>query len=629
LLEAGSIALKAVSTSGAPSSVVSFLIARLDRRLEDWAVICYLVAQTLAECSRMTMTIPWSNWQLMDPELLQGRLRETLWNLHAQPPLMNLWAGLALKLERAGIVTSQQSLLALQLVMGACVAWGVGRLARVLVRSRPTRLVAVGLVVFHPVLCAMTFHYGYSLHEAFALTFIPLALAAYLKRPRARGLAALGALVVFLAMTRSLFHFAWGLAMIGLALAAAWRAWRRPPSWREWATVVACGVALMAWPVKNKVVFGFLGSSSWQGYNFSRALDWDFDEILPGLLGLYREENWGGVPVHWTARYADIGVTGRGLPLHVRYFVKHPDVSADRPVIVTILVDGREASRQERKKKGFYDERLRPELFAPGNHDVLLLVDRTWTSPEKRRLGIGLYPMAWETPRGLENAKTFDPVLVTAFVPKRYQGIPTLTQTHKNFSALAANRNHFLVIEDSRRRMALALDSLRSHPSALWRKACLQYWAFARSPLRDAWSGARAFDFTPFPLGLANWTRAWDLLLCQDAREEKGLRWPRADSPWHFTLSGFALTFPALLALTATGLIRRRRPIRRAVVACMLFSLAWVVTMIVLVDGMEGNRMRASSEPAIILLWACQADAALAWLRARRQRKTGARAHCH
>jgi hypothetical protein len=606
---------------------IALFADRLDRRLETWAVFGYLAAQTLAECFRMTMTIPWFHWQLMDPDLLQGRLRETLWHLHAQPPLMNLWAGLALKLERAGIVPSQQSLLAFQLVMGACVAWGVGRLARVLVKSRPTRLIVVGLVVFHPVLCAMTFLYHYPMHEAFALTFIPLALASYLKRPRARGLAIFGALVVFLTMTRSLFHFAWGLAMIGLALAASWRTRRRPASWREWATAVACGLALMAWPIKNKVMFGFLGNSSWQGYNFARMLSWHMDEMLPSLFGLYGEEDWGGVPVHWTARYADIGVVGRGLPLHVRYFVKHPDVSADRPVIVTILVDGREASRQERKEKGFYDERLRPELFAPGDHDVLLLVNRAWISSEERLLGVGLYPLAWETPQGLENAKTFQPMRVTAFVPKRYQGIAVLTQTRKKFSAVADNHNHFLMIEDSRRRMELALKTLRSHPSALWRKACLQYWSFARSPMRDSYSGLRAFDFTPIPSRLKNWTRAWDLLLYQDIREQDGLRWPRSDSLWHFSFSGFELTFPALLALTAAGLARRRRPIRRAVSACMLFSLAWVATMIVLVDGMEGNRMRASSEPTILLFWACQADAALAWLRGRRQRKTRERAH--
>ena len=37
-------------------------------------------------------------WQIADTNLLHHHLLQTLWNLHSQPPLFNLWLGINLKL---------------------------------------------------------------------------------------------------------------------------------------------------------------------------------------------------------------------------------------------------------------------------------------------------------------------------------------------------------------------------------------------------------------------------------------------------------------------------------------------------------------------------------------------------
>src|SRR5262245_5868777 len=40
-------------------------------------------------------------WQFLDPELLRSRLAESVWHLHSQPPLFNLFLGAVLKLPAA------------------------------------------------------------------------------------------------------------------------------------------------------------------------------------------------------------------------------------------------------------------------------------------------------------------------------------------------------------------------------------------------------------------------------------------------------------------------------------------------------------------------------------------------
>jgi amino acid transporter len=68
--------------------------------------------------------------------------------------------------------------------------------------------------------------------------------------------------------------------------------------------------------------------------------------------------------------------------------------------------------------------------------------------------------------------------------------------------------------------------------------------------------------------------------------------------------TGFAILFPLIIVAALVALWRRRRgwnaPDRT--VALMLFSIGWVLAMVLFVDGPEGNRVRYSTEPFLFLV---------------------------
>jgi hypothetical protein len=82
-------------------------------------LLLYACGVGLALAAGYRMTVPYWYFQILARQPLTSRLGESLWNLHAQPPELNLLLGLALKLERATGWAPERSLLALHLVLGA------------------------------------------------------------------------------------------------------------------------------------------------------------------------------------------------------------------------------------------------------------------------------------------------------------------------------------------------------------------------------------------------------------------------------------------------------------------------------------------------------------------------------
>lgn len=584
--------------------------AAFDRHLETGAVVIYLTIMAALIAMGVEFAYRWQGWQLIEPDLLRDRLFESILCLHAQPPLLNLWAGLALKLEAATALPHLRTLLAFQTLMGAA------RIVRLVCRTRATRLVALTLIVFNPLLYVMSFLFFYPLHETFALVLIPPALTAYVRRPGARRLAALTTPVAFLVLTRSLFHFAWGFALIGAAMALARHGRRsRRVSWGKWAAAALCAVLLMLWPVKNKIMFDVFSSSSWQGYNLSRM--YCGDECVPDFDGLYAAEDWGGAIVRWTGPRGSVGVQGRGLPLWVRYAVLHEDISPERPVTVTVNVDRSVVSELTFDKITFQDVRIDAARMAPGEHTVTIDVDRTWGSPENRTLGAGFFPPAWETPQGREIAETIVPRYLFRGVPEKYWSAPVLTRLAKRPFIGAFNRNHYRVIGESDLRMQIAKRELARDPGLIWKKICFYFWTFTRPPIRNAYFGEIALEFVPTDPRLTEWVLFWEQLLYQDFRDTSDLSVPlHKGDPIPPARPGFVHTFPALLILTLWSLARdRRRGLAWMVRGTMFFSIIWMFTLTMLIDGAEGNRMRASLDFYIIVLWAGLAEAAIAWIR--------------
>lgn len=197
--------------------------------------------------------------QYLDPELLRTRLVESLWYLHIQPPIFNLYIGIGLKLDPACRWFFQATFLACGFTLYACTYLLQRRLG---VRA-PLAFVLATLFMASP---------GFILWEHFLLYEFPcaalLALSALLlwrlaDEGKHRWAWALFFCIFLIAGMRSLFHLAY-LPLVGAALLAA-----RPRWWRALLPpVIATTLLLGGFYAKNYLLFGQFTACTFVQKNF-------------------------------------------------------------------------------------------------------------------------------------------------------------------------------------------------------------------------------------------------------------------------------------------------------------------------------------------------------------------------
>jgi len=221
-------------------------------------------------------------WQFMDPSWLREELLRSLLYYHAQPPLFNAGLGAIYKLFSGHEVAVLATLYHL---FGLALCLGLYALLRVFRVRTALALVLTVLWTISPAAI---------LYEEWAFYTYPLALMLVLavllcyRYLRTGGLApALGLFVLLaaIALTRSMFHFAWFALCVGLVLAA------RPASRRRTLMAAALpGLAILGWMLKNLIVFGGFWTSSWLGMSLWHVASWPVPEgervamIQQGLL---------------------------------------------------------------------------------------------------------------------------------------------------------------------------------------------------------------------------------------------------------------------------------------------------------------------------------------------------------
>ncbi len=241
----------------------------------------------LALLAGYRMQIPWAFHQLLDEPLLRDRLGESIAYLHGQPPLLNLVLGLTLKAARATGAAPETLLAMAHFLVGAALVAALATLFREVLG--PGLLAPLGTVFFvlNPMLYVSLLEYFYTAHELLLLVLFGLFAHRFLRAGRTASLAGAAGCLVALAALHSLYHFA---AMLALLACLAFLA-PAPKSGRRFDTARALGLAgaaaaLLAWPAKNLLVFGFFGSSSWVGLNLASGLGVSYPPLarlfLPG-----------------------------------------------------------------------------------------------------------------------------------------------------------------------------------------------------------------------------------------------------------------------------------------------------------------------------------------------------------
>ncbi len=200
-----------------------------------------------------------ASWQHLDVVLLRERLAESLFYQHSQPPLFNAFLGGVLKVAGASAAPVFQALF---LAMGFALYATCFAVMRRLAISRSVAFVAASVFAVSP---------SYILYESWLHYTLPLALLVALA---ALGLARLlerrdlpSALLFFLSvgmlcMTHGIFHLVYLIGCVVLLLVR-----RNIPKRVVLAGALLPVLLLVTIYVKNAVVFGQFGTSTWMGMN--------------------------------------------------------------------------------------------------------------------------------------------------------------------------------------------------------------------------------------------------------------------------------------------------------------------------------------------------------------------------
>jgi Dolichyl-phosphate-mannose-protein mannosyltransferase len=203
-------------------------------------------------------------WQLIEPDLLRHRLLESLYYLHSQPPLFNLFLGAVLKTFPTGSTHVFQAVYSLLGLVEAVTVYAL------LARLGTSRAVAVAGGMLVAVLPATILYENWLFYEfpvAVALLLAALALHRFVERGSVAWGIAFFTLLAAVMYTRSVFQHVWLAAALLLVLVSAPQLWRR--------ALLTAAIPLMAVALlyaKNVVEFGVFGTSSWSGMNVAQVI---------------------------------------------------------------------------------------------------------------------------------------------------------------------------------------------------------------------------------------------------------------------------------------------------------------------------------------------------------------------
>jgi len=236
--------------------------------------------------------------QLIDRVVLQDRLVESVWYLHAQPPAFNLFVGAVLRWSPFGPDLSFHLAF---LGCGVVLALALHDLARRIGLGPRTAVVVALLIACSPTTVLFENWLSYEYPVATMVVVLVDLVVRYAARPTVGTLVAATSVASLATLTRSLLHPAW-LAVLFVLLVL----YRRPVAWRQVAYAAVPLVVVVAFMAKSEVLFGTPQLSSWFGYNVHKTV---VQQLTPDQRRQLQEEGF---------RAADAGPCQR----------RHPDVPA-------------------------------------------------------------------------------------------------------------------------------------------------------------------------------------------------------------------------------------------------------------------------------------------------------------
>ncbi|HEY3405722.1 MAG TPA: hypothetical protein VGK59_20200 [Ohtaekwangia sp.] len=232
-----------------------------------WLFLIFLVSRVLAFAAGMEFDswgIRYGAWQLINPELLKDRLGESLFYLHSQPPLFNLFTGIVLKLFPEHYT---EAFLVVHMTLGIAIIF---TLFAILKQVGVRTWIAFSITVLYAISPSTILYENWESYTYIIialLTFSSLSLLFFVQTGKSKYGFALFSFMACLILTRSMYHIIWFVAVIALLMILRFTSFKTILK-----TALIPFIIVIALFAKNYFVFGVFGSSSWFGMSLSEIV---------------------------------------------------------------------------------------------------------------------------------------------------------------------------------------------------------------------------------------------------------------------------------------------------------------------------------------------------------------------
>jgi hypothetical protein len=199
-------------------------------------------------------------WQLIDADLLRHKLTESIFFLHSQPPLFNLYLGIVLKLFKNNYATALHISF---MIIGLLQIISMYLIMDKLNVAKNVSLIITIIFIFSPFSILYENWLFYTYPTMTLLCLSALALHQFLSTNKALYAIVFNILLCMIVLTRSIFHIAWFAVILIMLL--GFKRFRRKMILSAFIPFV---IALSCF-VKNYILFNTFSTSSWFGMNIS------------------------------------------------------------------------------------------------------------------------------------------------------------------------------------------------------------------------------------------------------------------------------------------------------------------------------------------------------------------------
>ncbi len=239
---------------------------------QNWSVVVLLSSFFLSRVVyfligiRFDSSLLTRSWHFISPELLISNFAQSIFYLHSQPPVMNIFIGLVLRL-----FPGSESIVfpICYLILGLVLMFSLYHLLKNLGVITPLALGITILFITSPAVILYENWLFYTYPVCVALVFAGFCCIKFLQHPRLLYSALLFFSLGLVALLWSFFHLFWLLTCVITIFLLQPQQWKR----------IILGFALpflvvLGWYTKNWVVFGEFTASTWYGLNFSHITTW-------------------------------------------------------------------------------------------------------------------------------------------------------------------------------------------------------------------------------------------------------------------------------------------------------------------------------------------------------------------